>query len=199
VEDRPAEGLSVHDAVFEVGSRLLRIRGSVDPASTSLVGGAMVRGPSPPGSKEKERSMAARGDKLTTSRPESGVDEARKPRRLRVRHHKPAPPARDRLEVVGGLTQPRPLRARRAPPSARLAARSVPLEARGPRAAQPYTCASVRRPPLSYAPNALLYKVHPVGAEFPRAPHRRAPVCVATARSSRLGLGRPDFALLLLD
>jgi hypothetical protein len=148
-EDWPGRPLSLHDVVFEVGGRLLRVRGRVDPASTALLGGTMVRRtPSSPGWKEEEGSMSTRREELVSGRPESGVDEARKPRPLPVGDDKPAPPTHRGFEVVGGATQPRPLRAPKDPRSARAVARSVPLEARDPRAARPYTCASVRRPPL---------------------------------------------------
>src|ERR687898_1298128 len=49
VEEGPAQGLSVQDAVLQVGGRLLGVGRPVDPASAAFFGGIMVGRPSPPG------------------------------------------------------------------------------------------------------------------------------------------------------
>jgi hypothetical protein len=152
----PGQGLSVHDGAFEVCSGPLGIRGGVDPAATGLFGGAVVsKTSSSPGPKEPEWPMSTVREELLTRQPESRIDETREPCRPLVGDDEPGPPTRHGREIVGWPTQPQPLRARKDPRPAGSAARSVPLEARGPRVAQPYTCASVRRPPLPTLPDAL--------------------------------------------
>ena len=76
VEEGPAQGLRVHDAVLEVGSRLLGVGRAVDPASAAFFGGTMVGESSPPGSKEREGPMSTGGEELATGWPQRGVDEA---------------------------------------------------------------------------------------------------------------------------